>query len=295
MFDRMLGNYLVEQGRLTGEQIKQAYEKQAQSRARLGVIAVTEKLMSIPQAEQINSLQASKDKYFGDLAVEMGYLTPEQVTRLLGEQGNAFMAFSQALVDLGFFSLDEISNLSQEYASKHGLMESEIDALKCNDISRIVPIFTKDADEKTVKMLIVAVKNIYRLVDQHVTIGNLEKKSSVSGECVGYQKTIGRDKICNCISGSYSDLQKMAMSYTKEEFIETREDALDALCELINCTNGIYATQESTESEMIDLEPPVYITHFANIKASVVYSLPVYCSNANVFINISDAEKTEIG
>jgi hypothetical protein len=38
----MLGYYLVEHGRLTGEQIKQVYEKQAIDRARLGVIAVTE-------------------------------------------------------------------------------------------------------------------------------------------------------------------------------------------------------------------------------------------------------------
>ncbi|MCR5773390.1 MAG: hypothetical protein K6G87_19385 [Butyrivibrio sp.] len=295
MFDRMLGYYLVEQGRLTGEQIDQVYDKQAKSRARLGVIAVAEKLMSIPQAEQINSLQATHDKYFGDLAIEMGYLTPEQVTKLLSEQGNEFMAFSQAIVDLGFMSLDEIAGLSQEYANKYGLMESEIDALKCNDFSRIVPIFTKDADEKTVKLLTIAVKNVYRLIDQHVTIGQLEKKETVSGECVGYQKTIGRDLLCNSISGSYTDLQKMAMSYTKEEFIETREDALDALCEFINCTNGIYATQESTDGEMIDLEPPIYITHFANIKAPVVYSLPVYCSDATVYINISDAGKTEIG
>lgn len=295
MFDRMLGYYLVEQGRLTGEQIAQAYEKQAQNHARLGVIAVSEKLMSIPQAELINSLQATQDKFFGDLAIEKGYLNSEQVSKLLDKQSDEFMAFSQALIDLGFMSLEEISKLSEEYAGKFGLMESEIDALKCNDIARIVPIFTKDADEKTVKMLTIAIKNVYRLIDQHVTIGYLQKKETVSGECVGYQKTIGRDKLCNCISGSYTDLQKLAMSYTKEEFIETREDALDALCEFINCTNGIYATAESSDSEMIDLEPPIYITHFANIKAPTIYSLPVYCSDASVFINISDAEKTEIG
>ena len=295
MFDRMLGLYLVEQGRLTGEQLDKVYEKQSQTRARLGVIAVAEKLMTIPQAEQINSLQATQDKYFGDLAIERGYLTAEQVAKLLDEQGKEFMAFSQALVDLGFMSLDEISGLSEEYASKYGLMESEIDALRCNDISRIVPIYAKEAGEKVVKLLTIAVKNVYRLIDQHVTIGHLEKKMSVSGECVGYQKTIGHEQICNSITGSYSDLQKVAMSYTKEEFIETREDALDALCEFINCTNGIYATTESSESEMIDLEPPIYITHFANLKAPEVYSLPVYCSNASIFINISDAKTTEIG
>ena len=294
MFDRMLGYYLVEQGRLTGEQINKVYDLQAQNRARLGVIAVAEKLMSIPQAEHINSLQATNDKLFGDLAIEMGYLNSEQVSKLLDKQSNEYLAFSQALVDLGYMNLDEISNLSTEYAAKFGLMESEMDALKCNDITRIVPIYTKGADEKTVKMLTIAVKNVYRLIDQHVTIGHLEKKESVSGECLGYQKTIGREKLCNCVSGSYGDLQKVAMSYTKEEFIETREDALDALCEFINCTNGIYATQESSDSEMIDLEPPVYITHFSNIRAPLIYSLPVYCSNATVFVNISDAEKTEI-
>ena len=51
---------------------------------------------------------------------------------------------------------------------------------------------------------------------------------------MGYQKYYGDEKATVAISGKYSDVQKVAIAYTKEEFIETEEDALDATCEFIN-------------------------------------------------------------
>ena len=83
MLDRLLGKYMVEKGILTKDQLRQVYHLQEANRAKLGVIAVSEKLMSIAQAEQVNALQATVDKRFGDIAIEKGYLTESQVARLL--------------------------------------------------------------------------------------------------------------------------------------------------------------------------------------------------------------------
>lgn len=55
---------------------------------KLGLIAVSEKLLTQEQADKINRKQALEDKRFGDIAVEMGYLTESQVSRLLQLQGN---------------------------------------------------------------------------------------------------------------------------------------------------------------------------------------------------------------
>ena len=47
MFDRLIGVYLLEQGLLDKNQLAEAYRMQESNRAKLGVIAVAEKLMSI--------------------------------------------------------------------------------------------------------------------------------------------------------------------------------------------------------------------------------------------------------
>ena len=64
MLDRLLGTYLVEQGMISKTQLTEVYRKQEMDRAKLGVIAVAEKLMTIAQAEQVNALQASMDRLF---------------------------------------------------------------------------------------------------------------------------------------------------------------------------------------------------------------------------------------
>ena len=47
MFDRLIGVYLVEKGLLDKSQLEKAYQIQESNCAKLGVIAVAEKLMTI--------------------------------------------------------------------------------------------------------------------------------------------------------------------------------------------------------------------------------------------------------
>ena len=55
MFDRLMGKFLVEEGMLSKGQLDQVYRTQEQNHAKMGVIAVSEKLMTIAQAEEINA------------------------------------------------------------------------------------------------------------------------------------------------------------------------------------------------------------------------------------------------
>ena len=77
MFDRIFANYLAECGKLSEQNLKDIFSIQDSKRVRLGVIAVSEKLMSIEQVEEVNQLQAVLDKRFGDIAIEKGYLNSE--------------------------------------------------------------------------------------------------------------------------------------------------------------------------------------------------------------------------
>ena len=77
MFDRIFANYLVETGKLSEQNVEVIFSTKEERRARLGVIAVSERVITVEQAEEINQLQAIYDKRFGDIAVDNGYLTIE--------------------------------------------------------------------------------------------------------------------------------------------------------------------------------------------------------------------------
>lgn len=72
MVEYLLGNYLVKQGKITKDQLEEVIAKQDETRVKMGLLAVTEGIMTVEQAESVNRLQASMDKRFGDIAVEKG-------------------------------------------------------------------------------------------------------------------------------------------------------------------------------------------------------------------------------
>ena len=87
----------------------------------------------------------------------------------------------------------------------------------------------------------------------------------------------------------------MAKAYTKEEFIETREDALDAICELINCINGLYATEQSLKDIKLELEPPVFSVTFTEANCDEILVMPVYICQGEVKYLIAISENMRIG
>ena len=62
MVEYILGNYLVETGKITREQLQQVMSKQDSVRVKLGLIAVEEGLMTMEQADEVNRMQAVMDQ-----------------------------------------------------------------------------------------------------------------------------------------------------------------------------------------------------------------------------------------
>lgn len=287
MFDRIMGKYLVDCGKLQQGQLSQVYQIQESNRAKLGVIAVAEKLLTVVQAEEINALQATMDKRFGDLAIERGYLNQAQVGRLLSLQGNEFLTFTQAIVDRGFMSLEEVDNAINAFQQEKGLTDEQMSALKTGEMEKIVPIFVDIQDNEYSQLFTYGVKNFYRLVDVHMSIDKSKAGHAIQDECVGYQQFNGDLKATVAILGKDADIQKVAKRYTKEEFIETKEDALDAMCELINCINGLYATDKSKQGKRIDLEPPIFISKFAEVSGEDLHIMPIHSCDSTIYLVVS--------
>ena len=295
MLDRLIGASLAQQGMITKSQLMQVYRKQESDRAKLGVIAVAERMMTIAQAEQVNMLQSTMDKRFGDIAVEKGYLTDIQVQRLLGLQANTYLTFLQAIVDMGILTMEQLEKVEADYQRVNGFTETDMAALKTGEVDKAVSIFLDNADPVYNRMFAMGLKSMYRLVDSHIYVGRAYTARVINDEVLGYQKFHGDQQAVVAISGKYEDVRKMAIAYTKEEFIETREDALDAVCELINCINGLYASEQSRNDSRIELEPPNFSVNFAQTTSDEMIVMPVYIAGGEIKYIIAVSKDILVG
>ena len=58
MFTNIFGNYLIEKGLISKEQLLEVKEKQSETRVKLGLIEVKEKLLTEQQANEVISPRA---------------------------------------------------------------------------------------------------------------------------------------------------------------------------------------------------------------------------------------------
>ena len=143
MFEEFFGKYLVEAGKISNDDFSKIKDTMKTTRVKLGLIAVSEKLLTEKQSEEINRLQAAMDKRFGDIAVEKGYLTNEQVSHLLSLQGNAYMQLVSAITEGGYLSMEEIEASIISFKEARNISDEDFSLLKSNDVDNIISVFVK--------------------------------------------------------------------------------------------------------------------------------------------------------
>lgn len=256
MISYLLGNYLVEEGFMTKEQLSHVISMQEKIRVKLGLIAVSEGMLTLNQADAINRLQQTMDKRFGDIAVEKGYLTEAQVSSLLKMQGNEYLIFAQTLVDEGIVSMDKIQLVLRSYQVENGLNNTELEAIKSGEIDKIVPLFLPQGAEEYEDIVTVALKTIVRCIDRHaypmsgVLVNKADLVKPVSQELAGGESW----KVC--FADEEGGLCSLASGFAKEEYTEVNEDVQDAVGELLNCISGLFATAQSNKGITLELMPP---------------------------------------
>ena len=294
MFDRIFANYLAECGKLSGQNLKDIFSIQDSKRVRLGVIAVSEKLMTIEQVEEVNQLQAVLDKRFGDIAIEKGYLNNEQVGRLLVLQGNSYLAFVQSVVDGGYLSMEEIENMLSQYQRENNFTLSNIEDLKSCDINRIMPIFLYNQPEMLRELASVITRTLVRIVDFHTFINKPSTISEYPYKAICSQVIGGDHRFLTAFSGdAQNSLMDIAVAFAGADNVDTKEDAVDALRELVNCVNGLYASDMSNRDVDIDMEAPIGTLEEGVLKADKILCIPAYVCGKQIDILLTmDQEHT---
>lgn len=274
MFDQIFGNYLVESGRMTKEQFAKVIERQSTVRVKLGLIAVSEKLMTAQQADEVNMLQSVMDKRFGDIAVEKGYLTDEQVGQLLKKQGNIYLTFVQTLVDEAICSLEDIAVFLDDYKQEKGFTATDMADFVSGDPDKIIALFLPADNNYCARLCGVAVRTLTRIVDSAAYISKAYLTDKLIADHCAFQAMEGAFQITSGFAGEGKNLLAMAVPFAKEEFEEVDMDALDAVGEFTNCVNGLFSSALSEEDVEIDMLPPVFYEHKITITGRF-FILPV--------------------
>jgi hypothetical protein len=236
-------------------------------------------MMTAAQAEEVNQLQQMQDRRFGDIAVDKGYLTNEQVESLLKMQGDQYLLCIQALTDYKYLSLEEIQTQLKLFKREQRFSALDLDAIKSGDLDKIVPVFTKDPSIPPVMRDYIALmaRNVVRFIDTDLRLEQTERINHYTGDFMASQELEGEFNFFVGLSGEGAALLYAASVFGKEEFATVDLDSLDAICEFINCNNGLYASKLSEDDVELELMPPNMYTQEVNIQTDgPMYKVPMY-------------------
>lgn len=294
MFGLYFGDYLLEKDKISHSQLEDIMKRQQSSRAKLGLIAVAEKLLTNKQAEELNELQKQKDTRFGDLAIQKGYLLTEEVNYLLNLQGNPYLKYIQTITDLNIMTIDEIEACLESFKKDNGFSDTEQEALKSGDIDRIIPVFIDITTPFAGECISLAVRNVIRFIYNNIKL----KKAYVVREypftSIAYQQLIGDHQLFVGFAGEDQALLNIASPLAKEDFNTLDEDAFDSICEFINCNNGLFASKLSNEDIHIDMTPPKFEQNKVLVSDGDIYVVPMVIKGKQFDLLVIADHKVEI-
>ncbi|MEI6305818.1 MAG: hypothetical protein WCP33_03255 [Deltaproteobacteria bacterium] len=108
MSQQFFGQYLVENGVITSEQLANALGMQEFSNCSFGEIANRMGILSSEEIIRINRLQQTEDLLFGEAAIQLGLLSVEQEKVILASQKENHLFIGEALTATGCISAEQL-------------------------------------------------------------------------------------------------------------------------------------------------------------------------------------------
>lgn len=127
MSNKFLGQFLLEKGIITPQQLLTALELQKEFNPSLGQLAVKQGYIDNDAANKINLEQQRTDQRFGDLAISLGYMDNTQVDELFNVQQSTRKFFGEILVEQGFIDHATLEAELSEHKALKQQAELELD------------------------------------------------------------------------------------------------------------------------------------------------------------------------
>ncbi|MCI8372853.1 MAG: chemotaxis protein CheX [Lachnospiraceae bacterium] len=262
MYTQFLGNYLLNKGYVTKEQLIEALQYQKTVHLKLGVLAIHAGYMTASQVEQIHIMQTHKNERFGELAVEAGFLTQEQVDFLLSSQKPDYLLLSQALVDKGYMTTAQFEKAMMEYQSEYEITENDFTDEQSDKVMQLIQHFYKlenDSNSELFSQYITLLfNNIIRFIGKDFTPHEAVRLSVYPTDKCVTQKIQGEFSTQTAIDMNEDSFIAFASRYAGEEFTDNDEYVQASVEDFVNLNNGLYVVNLSNESSIeLSLEPPI--------------------------------------
>ncbi len=293
MFNILFGEFLIKNNKLTKEQFDSVLEKVKSVRVKLGLLAVSQGMMTTAQADNVNRIQAMEDKRFGDIAIDKGYLTEEQVETLIKMQGNSYLELVQVLCDEGILTLDEVSEAIDQYMNENNLSVLDMDMLKSGDVSKEILVLVNTGDVKVNQYLCITARTFIRFINSDAVIRGVKKVRETSFPFFGYQFLEGQFRSMLGFGGEEKGILCVASAFAKEKFDKVDADSYDSICEFSNCINGLYASELSINDIDVDMVPPAYKDD-ASISSSNMYVMQIGVGEQTIYAVVAIEQDIDI-
>jgi CheY-specific phosphatase CheX len=255
MSSKFFGQYLLEKGRITSQQLFTGLDNQKSVTSPIGILALEKGWLTAEQIKQILEAQKKTNYRFGEQAVLSGLLTQPQVDALLSEQETSHrVLLGEVLVAKGYLTLSALEKEFKEYDKEEEKLSSELAAA-----------FEKVRHRDLVKTFTDLMMIMFtRFAKQELKIEQCEtgKDKVRLFRWVFSQKMAGETLEFNCLlSVPPKLLLQMASTMLDETVSAPDELALDASKEFVNIANGNACARLSEYGLNLTMAPPeVYET-----------------------------------
>lgn len=278
MLNRLFGNYLVEKGKLTSEQLNILLPVEKEFKAGVEIIAIILKAMTPTAVRELTNSIDKEIEHFGETAVNQGLLTDYKLEELLAYQSNNFMKFVQLLVDHDYVSYESITHEIDEFQQRKELNDVQLSALIHDDLDQCISIFVPLKSPQLKELTKTLVQTMRRLIDRDVYLDNAYTAHSIQLDKYACQMIIGDLRMKFYISASNDGLLAIANHFTGDTYATVTEDALDSVGEFINCVNGLFATNMSYDNISVDMNSPEYAMEGPFISNETLYVIPMHAN-----------------
>ena len=287
MHTQFFGNFLLNKGVITPEQLIEALKIQSSTHKKFGTLAIHSGYMSASEVADVYITQTHYDKRFGELAMELGYLTPEQVDKLLTIQLPNYMLLGQILVDQKILTHIELENLITEYKSEYEIYELDMMEEQKNLVDKLLSSLYLPEElpntQNIISYLTLLFNNLVRFIGEDFTPLNIMTLPEVPTSFCVSQIRDGSFAFMSALDMDTETSIAFASRYVDEEFEEFDEYVSASMEDFLNLHNGLFSVNMSNDYTLeLHLQPPAAHENTVLATESPCYLLPIIYSFGTV-------------
>jgi len=270
---KFFGQFLIENGIVTRENLLQAMELQERKNLKLGEMTLQLGYVSQVDITRAHNAQLSKDMRLGDLLVEMGMLSQEQLSDVITRQKNSHLFIGEALVLVN--------------AMTSGQLQKQLEAFKADQsdfVSDVVELPVKVANNEIWQM---AVDLTFKLITRILNIQFRSGKAHVvnvipANFMIAAMDFSGDVEGCYMLSVNEKLQKTIAKAILREESVEDEPSEVleDTVMEFVNIVCGNIAAKASQMGKIMEISPPTTIIPAENgipvVEGHVVLCFPIH-------------------